>query len=211
MLRWRRNTPQDAADAPVAGERLDSAIVAALVARAKRGDGEAFGELYDRYVEEVYGFVAVRLSAREAAEDMTQAIFVRALQSLASCREDAAFPGWLFAIARNMITDHYRSGRFRPEALADTFETEDPALSPEEVAVQRDDARVLQEARERCLSANERELFDLLLTDMNDKQIAQVLGRSHGAVRTAHYRLMGKLRDCLEKLTAFGGLRGVGV
>jgi DNA-directed RNA polymerase specialized sigma24 family protein len=63
---------------------------------------------------------------------------------------------------------------------------------------------VLHEARERCLSEGERELFDLLLTEMNDKQIAQALGRSHGAVRTAHYRLMSKLRECLEMLGALG-------
>jgi DNA-directed RNA polymerase specialized sigma24 family protein len=40
---------------------------------------------------------------------------------------------------------------------------------------------------------------------MNDKQIAQALGRTHGAIRTAHYRLMSKLRECLEMLAAVGG------
>ena len=77
--------------------------------------------------------------------------------------------------------------------------------------MQRDDARLLQEAREHCLSTGERELFDLLLTEMNDKQIAQVLGRTHGAIRTAHYRLMSKLRECLETLVAVGGMHRVRV
>ena len=77
--------------------------------------------------------------------------------------------------------------------------------------MQRDDARTLAVARERCLSAPERELFDLLLTDMNDKQIAQALGRTHGAVRTAHWRLLAKLRECLEKLGVFGGERRANV
>jgi DNA-directed RNA polymerase specialized sigma24 family protein len=69
----------------------------------------------------------------------------------------------------------------------------------------------LRDARERCLSSGERELFDMLLTDMNDKQIAEALGRTHGAVRTAHYRLMAKLRECLEKLMGPGGVRGAHV
>lgn len=203
-MSWPRRILPVSNETGTTSGRLTSDVVADLVARTKDGDGEAFGQLFDHYVGEVYAFVAVRLADRETAEDVTQTIFVRALQSLDSCRDDAAFPGWLFAIARNMVTDAYRTNRFRPEAWDETFEAEDPALTPEEAAVQRDDARILQEARERCLSIGERELFDLLLTEMNDKQIAQVLGRTHGAIRTAHYRLMVKLRECLEMLAALG-------
>src|SRR5581483_2898712 len=179
--------------------RLPEAVVGGLFARAKRGDGEAFGQLYDRYGREIYAYVALRLSDREAAEDMTQTIFLRALRGLASCHDDAAFPAWLFAIARNCVIDHYRGARFRAETLPEAFEPEDPSLTPEEIILRRDDARMLRMARERCLSGSERELFDLLLTDLNDKQIAEVLGRSHGAVRVAHHRLMRKLRDCLRQ------------
>ena len=193
------------------GGDAGSESVAGLVARAKQGDGEAFAQLYRRYLDEVYGFVAARLSDRQAAEDATQTIFFRAMQSLETCRDDTAFPGWLFAIARNVVTDTYRSHKFRPEAWDESFDPEDPTASPEEVAVQRDDARALANARERCLSAPERDLFDLLLTDMNDKQIAQALGRTHGAVRTAHWRLLAKLRECLESLGVFGGKRRANV
>jgi RNA polymerase sigma-70 factor (ECF subfamily) len=205
---WQRGAQATRNDTAARGRRLPGALVADLVARAKRGDSEAIGQLYDHYVGEVYAFVAVRLRDREAAEDMTQAIFLRAVQSLASCKEDAAFPGWLFAIARNSVTDHFRAARFRPESLQESYEHEDPDLTPEEVALQRDDARVLAVARERCLSQGERELFDLLLTDLNDKQIAQALGRSHGAVRVAHHRLMTKLRECLQRLNLWGAIGG---
>lgn len=210
-MRWQRSTPAVKDEARTTGDRLASAVVADLVLRAKAGDGEAFGQLYDRYLGEVYAFVAARLSDRQSAEDATQTIFMRALQSLASCRDEAAFAGWLFAIARNIVTDTYRGHRFRPEAWDETLDPEDLALTPEEVAVQREDARILQAAREHCLSSGEQELFDLLLTDLNDKQIAAALGRSHGAIRTAHYRLLHKLRDCLERLLGPGGLHGARV
>ena len=207
MVRWERSTSrtQVSGETATTAARLDSVHVAALVSQAKRGDGEAFATLYRHYLPEVYGFVAARLADREAAEDATQSIFFRALQSLETCRDEAAFPGWLFAIARNMVTDRYRATRFRPEALEMTFDAEDPTPLPEEVAIQRDDARSLREAREHCLSDSERDLFDLLLTDLNDKQIAAALGRSHGAVRTAHWRLLIKLRACLQNLAAQGG------
>jgi RNA polymerase sigma-70 factor, ECF subfamily len=198
VRQWRGS--QASGDGEAGEERLDGAHVAALVARAKRGDGDAFAQLYRRYLDEVYGFVASRLADREAAEDATQTIFVRAMQSLDTCREDAAFPGWLFAIARNVVTDRYRANRFTPEPWRDEFDPEDPAQTPEDLTIQRDDASVLVLARERCLSPQERDLFDLLLTDLNDKQIAAALGRTHGAVRTAHWRLLAKLRECLEAL-----------
>jgi RNA polymerase sigma-70 factor (ECF subfamily) len=199
-VRWRRGAAPAGDALSVLDDRPEDAEVAALVARAKRGDGDAFARLYRRYLDDVYGFVASRLAGREAAEDATQAIFVRALQSLHTCREDAAFPGWLFAIARNVVTDRYRAGRFQAEPWDAALDPTDPALSPEELVIQRDDAGLLRQARERCLSGSERDLFDLLLTDLNDKQIAAVLGRTHGAVRTAHWRLLAKLRDCLERL-----------
>jgi RNA polymerase sigma-70 factor (ECF subfamily) len=210
-VREQRDTATVNGDPDAIGDRGAGVPVALLVARAKRGDGNAFAQLYRRYLDDVYAFVAARLSDRQAAEDATQTIFFRAMQSLPTCRDDAAFPGWLFAIARNVVTDTYRSHRSRSEPWDDALDPEDPGASPEEVAVQRDDARTLAVARERCLSAPERELFDLLLTDMNDKQIAQALGRTHGAVRTAHWRLLAKLRECLEKLGVFGGERRANV
>ncbi|MCA9881021.1 MAG: sigma-70 family RNA polymerase sigma factor [Thermomicrobiales bacterium] len=203
MERWYRHSAP-AHTRSAAAVPLPGLPVPALVLRARAGDAEAFAQLYNRYVGDVYAFVAVRLPDRESAEDVTQAIFMRALQSLATCREASAFPGWLFAIARNMVTDYYRAERGRAAPLDESLELTDPQQTPEEVILQRDDARLLATAREVCLSAADQELFDLLLTDMNDKQIAQALGRTHGAVRTAHYRLMIRLRDCLARLTERG-------
>jgi RNA polymerase sigma-70 factor (ECF subfamily) len=172
-----------------------------LVARAKAGDREAYTVLYHRYLDEVYRYALLRLDTREAAEDATQTIFVRALAALPTCREEAAFVGWLFVIARGVVADQLRARRRHTEPIADDAPWPDAGPSPEDVAIQGEATRFLQAARERCLSQRERELFDLLLTEMNDKQIAQALGRSHGAVRTAHWRLLSKLRECLGPLT----------
>ena len=172
----------------------------ALVARAKRGDREAYTLLYRRYLDDVYRFALVRLGDREAAEDAVQNIFVRALTALPSCQENAAFVGWLFAIARNVVTDQLRTRRHQTDPIPDDALWADTGPGPEEVVMQGEARRFLLAAREKCLSAAERDLFDLLLTELNDKQIAVALGRSHGAVRTAHWRLLSKLRDCIGPL-----------
>src|SRR3954464_7995140 len=83
----------------------------ALVARAKCGDREAYTVLYRRYLDDVYRFALARLGTREATEDAVQTIFVRALTALPSCQENAAFVGWLFVIARNVVTDQLRTRR----------------------------------------------------------------------------------------------------
>jgi RNA polymerase sigma-70 factor, ECF subfamily len=172
----------------------------ALVARAKWGDREAYTLLYHRYLDDVYRFALGRLGNREAAEDAVQSIFVRALTALPSCHENAAFVGWLFAIARNVVMDQLRTRRHETDPIPDDALWADTAPGPEEIAMHGEARRFLLAARERCLSTGERDLFDLLLTELNDKQIAVALGRSHGAVRTAHWRLLSKLRECLGPL-----------
>jgi RNA polymerase sigma-70 factor (ECF subfamily) len=170
---------------------------AELVAQAKQGDARAFALLYHRYLDQVYDFAAHRLDSREAAEDATQTIFLRAVASLKDCRDERVFAGWLFAIARNVITDVYRSRRYATQSIDDAPDFEDPALTPDILAIQADWERELSEARTRCLNGSERELLDLRLQGLSDKEIATALGRGYGAIRTAQYRLVLKLRECL--------------
>jgi RNA polymerase sigma-70 factor (ECF subfamily) len=186
----------------------DSGDLVALVGRAKSGDHEAYTVLYHRYLAEVYRFALLRLDTREAAEDATQTIFLRALAALPACRENAAFVGWLFAIARSVVNDLLRARRHHTDVLPDEMEWEDSGPGPEQEVEANDTRRFLLAARESCLNARDRELFDLLLTELNDKQIAATLGRSHGAVRTAHSRLLSKLRKCLGPLTGAASLGG---
>jgi RNA polymerase sigma-70 factor (ECF subfamily) len=176
-------------------DRDDSDAV--LVAQARQGDTQAFALLYRRYMAKVYDFAWHRLGSREAAEDATQTVFLRAYGSLKSCRDGDRFAGWLFAIARNVVNDAWRA-RQHVVFMPDGWENlPDDADSPEERAVQADARSALRSARTRCLSAAERDILDLRLQDLNDRQIAQALGRSHGAVRVMQHRMLKKLRHCL--------------
>lgn len=178
---------------------------ASLVARARDGDPAAFAILYRRHLDRVYAYAARRLSGREAAEDATQEIFARALAGLPRCRDDAAFAGWLFAIARHVVNEQYRRRCHATAPLSDGIDPEDPDPTPEERALRDEHARELRAARERCLTAKERDLFDLLLADLTDVEIAAILGCRRGAVRTAHWRLLIKLRRCLGIVTGAAG------
>jgi len=179
---------------------MPEADVAALVAQAQLGDTAAFTSLYRRYVARVYDYAAWRLADRHAAEEVTQEVFLRAFRGIAGCRDGASFAGWLLGIARFVIADHYRAAPPATVALDASLEREDPEPLPDEQLLQRERHDELRTAREHCLSPSERELFDLLLADLTDREIAVALGRRYGAVRTAHWRILSKLRACFAHL-----------
>src|SRR3972149_12094857 len=87
---------------------------AELVTRARAGQVEAFGELYLRYFDAIFRYLRTRLSEAQDAEDMTETGFLRAFQSLPNYRERGwPFSAFLYQVARNALTDHYR--RHKPE------------------------------------------------------------------------------------------------
>ncbi len=169
-----------------------------LVAQARQGDAQAFALLYLRYAEQVYDFVYHRLGSREAAEDATQTIFLRAATGLPKTREETHFAGWLFAIARNVIIDIYRKQASATVPLDHALELRDPGDSPEEIAERADWSRELGRMRDECLNEYKQEVFDLRMQGLSDREIAVALGRSHGAIRTTQHRLVTRLKDCLR-------------
>ena len=185
--------------------------IAEQVAAAKRGDREAFAQLYRGHVARVYDYAARRLPDAHAAEEATQEVFYRAFRGLEHCRTETLFAGWLFGIARNVIADVYRARRLRTEALDFAGDPEDPALPPMEQVLRSERRDELLAMREHCLSASERDLFDLLLSDLTDQEIATALGRRYGAIRTAHWRLLGKLKNCFESMSTERGADHVAV
>src|SRR6202007_1734474 len=92
---------------PMAHDTLDR-----LVADAKRGDTEAFGSIFDAYAGPIYRFIASRVSRPSDAEDLTQLVFVKALEAMPRYEaRGVPFGGWLFRLARNAIIDQSRTRR----------------------------------------------------------------------------------------------------
>src|SRR5579872_3362793 len=81
-----------------------------LIISAVKGNSSAFGALYDYYQPMIYRFIAVKVSRREEAEDLTHQVFLSAWQSIKSYKHRGhPFSSWLYQIARNQVIDHYRS------------------------------------------------------------------------------------------------------
>lgn len=165
---------------------------ATLVLAAKR-ERAAFAPLYQRYVDPIYRYCYRCLGNRHTAEDATSLIFTKALAALATCH-DGQFRSWLFSIAHNVIVDVRRERQpWEPLLAAEAVPDPAPQCSPEIQALAADDAHTLRSLLAH-LPPDQRELLELRQSGLSDIEIARVLGRSHGAVRTSQYRAIARLR-----------------
>jgi RNA polymerase sigma-70 factor, ECF subfamily len=189
--------------------------VVALVDRARTGDAQAFAELYDRYVDQIFAYVYRRVGHRQLAEDLVGDVFLRAFRRLSTFEWQGVDLGaWITTIARNRVHDHFKSARFRLERTTD--EVREPAPTsqstedPERIAVARDLARALGAALED-LKGEHREVIELrFIHDLSVAETAAIMERSVGATKALQYRalkaLTGACQDHpeLAKLAATG-------
>ncbi len=175
-----------------------------LVRRARRGEREAFGELYRRYSGMVHGILLARLPYVEVA-DGVQEVFLRALRHLAGLRDDAAFGGWLATLARTAAADWAR----RPASRA----VHQPMV--EELADERGseaDALALVMTIRALPPAYSETLLMRLVEGMTGPEIAERTGLTPESVRVNLCRGMKKLRRALgesaEAVAATGDVEG---
>ena len=176
---------------------MDDETLDRLVAEAQRGDPEAFGRIFDAYVGPIHRFIASRVNRPSDAEDLTQLVFVKALEALPRYEaRGIPFGGWLFRLARNAIIDQVRTRRDHLSLVAAvTRETED--AGPEAMATLRDDldrvARALIE-----LTDDQREVIELrFFAGLSVHETADAMGRQDGTVRGLQFRALGALRRSL--------------
>lgn len=162
--------------------------------QAARVDRSAFVALYRRYVDSVYRYCWRRVQSREAAEDLTAHVFLKALAALPSF-QSGSFRAWLFAIAHNALTDSRRVQRDHAPLEA---AGELPARSdgPEMLALLSETKRELRRAL-ADLPSEQREVIELRLAGLAAAEIAETLGRSIPSVKSAQYRAFNRLRQAL--------------
>jgi RNA polymerase sigma-70 factor (ECF subfamily) len=171
-----------------------------LVERAKR-DPEAFGRLYDTYFGKIYAYVYRKTGDRQAAEDLTADTFMKALANIKGYRYTGQpFAAWLYRIAANVVTDHYRSRRVAAP-LDDSLQVAGTEGNPEAVALHLDDQQAVARAIQ-TLSPDQQDVILLRFSGgLKLKEIAEVVGKTEGAVKALMFRALGGLKG---KLTESG-------
>ncbi len=176
------------------GARADAEADDAALVAAARADPQAFAALYERYLGPVYRYCHVRLGSREAAQDATSDVFLKAFAGLSGYR-GGEFAAWIFRIAHNVVADRHR--RRRPtEPMEAAVDTEDAGSTPEEVAVTHAEREALRRAL-AVLPHGQRAAIQLRLADWPDERTAVALGKTVAAVKKLRFRAVRRLRKVL--------------
>lgn len=173
---------------------------ATLVARA-REDPEAFGLLYERYVDKIYTYLYYRTGSREDAEDLTARTFYQALDNLDRYQERGLpFSAWLYRIAHNLMANWHRYNSRHPQVSLENLRLTDRSGRDPERVVERNEAREVVLEAIRSLPPERQQLLILKFGEqMSNAEIGQVMGRSEGAVKSLYHRTLVALRRELEE------------
>lgn len=168
----------------------------ALIQRAKT-DTEAFGLLYERYVDRIYKYVYYRTGNVADAEDLTARIFERAMNHIGNYQDQGVpFSAWLYRIAHNLVANWHRDRSRRTFiALEDVSQWTMTDHGPEFVAQLMEDKVALREAIGR-LPVDRQELLMLKYVErLSNAEIGEIMGRSEGAVKSLYHRTLLSLRE----------------
>jgi RNA polymerase sigma-70 factor, ECF subfamily len=193
-------------------DRTGGEISLAVLDACRRGDREAFRELYEAYKDRVYSIAFYFFQAdADAASEVTQQVFLKLMREIARFRGDAAFPTWLYRLVMNACLDRMR-GR-RPDVVGADPMTLDampaaPALSHEETLAQHEVARSVQHAVAALPPKLRAVILLRYFDDLSYSDMATVLSCSIGTVASRLSRGHRLLAKKLEPLRV--GLRPQG-
>jgi RNA polymerase sigma-70 factor (ECF subfamily) len=173
---------------------IDDAAIERLVTEAQRGDSWAFGRIFDHYHEPIYRFIASRVHRPSDAEDLTQLVFVKALEALPRYESRGIpFGGWLFRLARNAVIDHVRTRHDHAELDSIVGRSHGDA-GPDEIAVIRQELDAVGAAL-ASLTDEQRETIELrFFAGLSARETAEAMGKQEGTVRGLQFRAIAALR-----------------
>lgn len=169
-----------------------------LVRQAVDGNQQAFTRLYDEHFDKVYRYMRFRVSNQAEAEDLTQEVFLKALQAIGSYKwRDVPFASWLFRIAHNQVIDHFRKQskeKKAPLEEAAAVSMEDPVA----MAEQKSDIDELTSAVKELPSAQQEVISLRFIAGLPIAEVARTLGKSEGTVKALQFNGTVSLRRILS-------------
>ena len=167
---------------------------AALVQAAKAGDAAAFGELYERYRDAIYRFCLARTGTSHDAEDLTSDVFVKALNSIDRYQDRGLpFAAFLYRIARNAAIDRSRTLK-QPLSVDGLLQEPASKQNVELEAVFAVEKSILMDALTKLKSEHRDVVIMRFIEGYSALEVAQLLGKTEGAIRTLQHRALERLR-----------------
>jgi RNA polymerase sigma-70 factor (ECF subfamily) len=177
-----------------------------LVDRAK-ANPEAFGALYERYVDKIYSYIYYRTGNQADAEDLTAKTFYRAMQHMRRYEERGLpFSAWLYRIAHNLVANWHRDRSRRQMVSLDELYSLTMGEGPEHAVERQERTGTLLEVI-RGLPPERQELLILKFVEhLSNADAGQIMGRSEGAIKSLYHRTLLSLRESYKYIETGGFL-----
>lgn len=180
-----------------------------LVDGVRAGNPDAIAEVYLQMAPALRAFLRAEVRHGEVADDLVEHTFIELLEAHATIRGGGrALRAWLFRAARNNLYDwRRRAARRADHELRQelTATIEDPDPTPETVASERDALGEIRDAL-GALSPDQREVLELrLIAELTTGEVAELTGRTAGAVKALQHRGLAKLAGVLQSRLGGGG------
>ncbi len=174
-----------------------------LVLLAKAGDAEAFGHLYETYLDRIYRYIYFRVTDEQTAEDLISQVFTKAWENLDRYQPSGRpFIAWLYTIAHNTVIDHYRT-RKDTVAIENTISLASDAPGPDEQVELHFETDNLRSALQTLTPEQQQVVVLKFIAGMTTDEIAAQLQKSAGAIRALQMRALQALAKQMEKDAAY--------
>ena len=173
-----------------------------LLALARDGDQDAFGQLYGRYVGRIYNYVYYRTGNHYDAEDLTERVFFRALHHIKTYQNRGLpFSAWLYRIAHNLVANWHRDNSRRKEIPLDDWLVihHKSGEYPEAAMVETEEKEHLLRVIRHLPPERQQLLILKFVEHFSNAEIAQIMGRTEGAIKSLYHRTLLALRGVLDE------------
>jgi len=163
------------------------------------GDPNAFGELYDRFVERVYRYLYFRAGSHTEAEDLTEQVFLKAWEAIGRYRwQGRPFLAWLYRLAHNTHIDYVRTQKPTTSLNNDDRPIELASSAAAVELARALDADLLAQALSQLTVEQQQVIVMKFIEGLDNEQIAQTMDKREGAIRALQMRALLSLRRVLE-------------
>lgn len=170
-----------------------------LVELAQSGDKDAFGELYERYLDKIYNYVYYRTGNHHDAEDLTARVFSRAMHHIEAYTDRGVpFQAWLYRIAHNLVANWHRDrGRRKIVPLDEFIAGGLRSDAPDRQAEDNEERETLLTAIRQLPEDRQQLLILKFVEHKSNAEIGAIMNRTEGAIKSLYHRTLLALRDDL--------------
>jgi RNA polymerase sigma-70 factor (ECF subfamily) len=169
-----------------------------LIRQAQAGSEAAFTQLYDHHYTAVFTYLYNRLPEQATAEELTAQVFVRMVEKIDTyCPQGKPILAWLYTIARHALADYYRQEKKVTRLPLDDRLPAD--TDPARTVMRNLEADCLRHAINQLTEEQKQVIVGKFIENRSNWSMAQLLGKSEGAVKSLQHRALAALRRVMER------------